>query len=241
MVQVSVHLTKGEPQLNTYQDIVQVSIQIKNEIKSSQNANYIEPPNVPSTSIKEKAVCDDLLYVQSNLSYDHNELFQLGDKPEQTLRNSMQLRYDTESVDSDLGTTDELLEGFIQKNEAKGFNIDKRGFKTANHQWRKQRNYTNIKLVRKMATNTANMPASETETYQPLDKEARLKQMEEGGYTKEVGMKAKPPNQSCLQYRDNTSEVGNDCAMDNKRNSESKTIDVINLNKNMVDNGKVPQ
>ena len=92
-----------------------------------------------------------------------------------------------------------------------------------------------------MATNTANMPASETETYQPLEQEAGLKQMEEGGYLKEVGMKAKPPNRSCLQHMDNTSEVGNDCAMDNEGEAESKTIDVINQNQNMFDNGKVPQ
>ena len=65
--------------------------------------------------------------------------------------------------------------------------------------------------------------------------------MEEGGYMKEVGMKAKPPNWSCLQHMDNTSEVGDDCAMNNKRNSESETIDVINQNQNMFDNGKVPQ
>ena len=241
IVQVSVHLTKNELQVDTHQDMVQVSFQIKNEIKSSQNANYVETPNVLSTSIKKKAASDELLYVQSNPSCNQNELFQVGDKPEQTLSKSMKMLYDAESVDSDLGTTDELLEVSIQKNEAKGFNIDERGFKTANHQWRKQGNDANIKLVSKMATNTANMPASKTETYQPLDNEARWKQMEKGGYMKEVGMKEKPPNRSCLQHMDNTSEVGNDCAMDNKRNSESKTIDVINLNQNMVDNGKVPQ
>ena len=98
-----------------------------------------------------------------------------------------------------------------------------------------------MKLVRKMATKTASMPMSETETYQPLEQEAGLKQMEEGGYMKEVGMKAKPPNQSCLQQIYSTSEVGNDCAMDNESKTESKTIDVINQNQNMFDNGKVPQ
>ena len=40
---------------------------------------------------------------------------------------------------------------------------------------------------------------------------------------------------------DNTSKVGNDCAMDNEGETESKTIDVINQNQNMFDNGKVPQ
>ena len=92
-----------------------------------------------------------------------------------------------------------------------------------------------------MATNTANMPASETETYQPREQKAGLKQMEEGGYMKEVGMKAKPPNRSCLQHMDNTSEVGNDCANNNDWNMISETIDDINQNQNIVDNAKVPQ
>ena len=92
-----------------------------------------------------------------------------------------------------------------------------------------------------MATKTASMPMSETETYQPLEQEAGLKQTEEGGYLKEVGMKAKPPNWSCLQHMDSTSDVGNDCAMTSKRNPESETIDGINQNQNILDNGKVPQ
>ena len=215
-----------------------MSFQFKNEIKSSQN---VETPNVLSTSITKKATSDDLLYVQSNPSYNQNELFQVGDKPEQTLSKSMKMLYDTGSVDSDLGTTDELLEVSIQKNEAKGFNIDERGFKTANHQWRKQGNYAKIKLVSKMATNTAKMPASETETYQPREQKAGFKQMEEGGDMKEVGMKAKPPNRSCLQQIYSTSEVGNDCAMNNESKTEIKSIGVINRNQNMFDNGKVPQ
>ena len=191
---------------------------------STQHPNYVKTPKMRSTANNKKATNDDFLHVQSNSSYNHKELYQVGDKPEKTQSDSIKIRYDTGSVDNNLGPTDELLEVSIQKNEAKGSNSDERGFKTANHQWRKQGNYANIKLVSKMATNTANMPASETETYQPLEQEAGLKQMEEGGYMKEVGMKAKPPNWSCLQHMDNTSEVGNDCAMNNKRNSESETV-----------------
>ena len=100
-----------------------------------------------------------------------------------------------------------------------------------------------MELVNKVATKTANMPMSETETYQPLKQEAGLKQMKKGGYVKEVGMKKKPPNWSCLQHIDNTSEVGNDCASNNREegNTMIETIDGINQNQNVFDNGKVPQ
>ena len=129
------------------------------------------------------------------------------------------------------------------KDEDKGFNSDERGFKTANHQGKKQEKYMDMELVNKMATKTANMPMSETETYQPLKQEAGLKQMKKGGYVKEVGMKKKPPRWSCLQHIDNTSEVGNDCASNNREegNTMIETIDGINQNQNMFDNGKVPQ
>ena len=92
-----------------------------------------------------------------------------------------------------------------------------------------------------MATKTASMPMSETETYHSLEQEEALKRMEDGGYMKEVGMKTKPPNWSCLQHMDNTSEVDNDCASNKDGNRMSETIDGINQNQNIVDNGKVPQ
>ena len=146
--------------------------------------------------------------MQRNSNYNHKELFQVGKNPKQTMSDSIKLR-------DDLDQTDGLLKVSMWKDEDKRFNSDERGFKTANHQWKKQEKYTDMELVNKMATKTANMPMSETETYQPLKQEAGLKQMKKGGYVKEVGMKKKPPNWSCLLHIDNTSEVGNDCASNN--------------------------
>lgn len=152
----------------------------------------------------------------------------------------MTIRDDTGSVNDDLDQTDGLLEVSMWKDEDKGFNSNERGFETANHQLEKQE-YRDMKLVSKMATKTANMPMSETETYQPLKQEAGLKQMEKGGYVKEVGMKKKPPNWSCLQHIDNTSKVGNDCASNNEGNTMTETIESINQNQNMFGDGKVSQ
>ena len=109
IVQVSLQLTKIEPQLDTHQDMVQVSLQFRNEIGSMQHPNYVKTPNIRSTSNKEKATSDDFWYVQSNPSYNHKELYQVGDKPEQTLSDSMKIRYDTGSVDDNLDPTGGLL------------------------------------------------------------------------------------------------------------------------------------